>query len=200
MSGDQSFDGLPKSNATRLFATIIVISVLLYGPLLVALFLCQDEETKQLEAEGSMYLRAQQYDEAVKVWEKMLEENSRSVQAHIGLGVCYTQMGKYKKAEQYFDTALLMYPENAKVIFNRALLFLHKGDRVKAASELSSILKLDKLYPEVHYHLGFIAEQEGKYKKAQELYIQELNVNPASAKSWYRLEMLRENGLVRSAN
>lgn len=200
MPENRDYDGLPeKGNATRLFVTIIIISCVIYVPIAAALLVCHDEEAKQLEAQGAAYLRNQQYQESIEVWNKMLDRDSRSLQARIGLGIAYTQMGKYSEAERHFNHSIRMYPDSTKAVFNRALLYLHRGDRSKAEQELKHILELDRYYPEARYHIGFIAEQKGNYLKAKEMYIEELNVNPASAKTWYRLEMLRENNVIPSA-
>jgi Flp pilus assembly protein TadD len=194
LNEDPTFDGLPQARPRRLFIVIVVMGLLFYIPLVLTAYVFQDEPRKQLAAEGMALLNAQDYTKAVAVWQRLLAKHPDAVEGFLGLGIAYTQMGDFERADQAFVRGLELYPGDNRLAFNRALMFMSRGDRPKARELLLEIRGRDALYPETHYHLGRLAEAEGDFKAARDLYVQELNVNAACAKAWYRLELIRAGG------
>ncbi|MFC1582060.1 tetratricopeptide repeat protein [Planctomycetota bacterium] len=196
MPDRQGHDGLPQGSPVRMFAIILIISVMVYGPLFTVTFLMQDEDLKQQTMEATVLLMGQHYSQAEAAWQKILKKHPGNTDAYIGLGITYTQMARYDEAESVFAEGLQKHPDDKRLVFNRALLYLHQGEHRRSEEVLNALLARDRQYPEAYYHLGFIAEQGGDYPRARDLYVQELNVNAACAKAWYRLEVLTSNDLV----
>lgn len=195
MFAENEYFGDDKAQPVKLFMIILGIGAVMYGFIGIC-FLFQDEDTKQLKAEGMFLLNTEQYKESLHVWNKLLEKNIRALDALNGIGVAYTLMGEYDKAEEYFYRALEENPEDTKTIFNKSLLYLHRGDYDQAERYFKELLKLNNQYPEAHYHLGYIEEHRGEYARAKDYYIKELNVNAPCAKAWYGLEVLIQNSLM----
>ncbi|MFH1708264.1 MAG: tetratricopeptide repeat protein [Planctomycetota bacterium] len=194
MNEDPAFDGLPQARPRKLFIAIVVMAFLFYIPLVLTAYVFQDESRKQLAAEGMALLNTQDYTGAVAVWQRLLAQHPDAVEAFLGLGIAYTQMGDFERADDAFVRGLELYSGDNRLVFNRALSFMSRGDRAKARELLLDLRGRDALYPETHYHLGRMAEAEGDFKTARDLYVQELNVNAACAKAWYRLDLLQAGG------
>ena len=58
------------------------------------------------------------------------------------LGIVYGDAGQYDKALQYLSEAIAMEPGNISFIFNRAVIYDRKGDRVKAGEAYRQCLAL----------------------------------------------------------
>lgn len=85
-----------------------------------------------------------QLNEAANICEIYLKENSTSVEAYILLGEVYQGKGMEKQAEQCFQKAIYLAPNNYDALLHLTLLTEHRGDTTKAAVLRQRIQRLEK--------------------------------------------------------
>ncbi len=65
-----------------------------------------DDEYAQLFAKGNLLIEEEKYDEALAVFEKILEKHPKIHQCHLNIGTCYLKKGELDKAEAEFKMVL----------------------------------------------------------------------------------------------
>ena len=85
-----------------------------------------------------------QLNEAANICETYLKENNTSVEAYILLGEVYQGKGMEKNAEQCFQKAIYLAPNNYDALLHLTLLTEHRGDIAKAAVLRQRIQRLEK--------------------------------------------------------
>lgn len=81
-------------------------------------------------------------------------------------------------------------PKNASINFNLGVLYLGKKDFGAAEKAFTKALLLQTDYPDANYHLGILAEEQKKLKKAANFYRKELKINREHIKAKARLASL----------
>jgi chemotaxis protein methyltransferase WspC len=82
--------------------------------------------------------------EAANICETYLKEHNTSVEAYILLGEVYQGKGMEKQAEQCFQKAIYLAPNNYDALLHLTLLTEHRGDTAKAAVLRQRIQRLEK--------------------------------------------------------
>ncbi|MDF0553815.1 CheR family methyltransferase [Kamptonema sp. UHCC 0994] len=85
-----------------------------------------------------------QLNEAANICETYLKKNSVCVEAYILLGEVYQGKGMEKQAEQCFQKAIYLAPNNYDALLHLTLLTEHRGDTAKAAVLRQRIQRLEK--------------------------------------------------------
>ncbi|OCQ91741.1 chemotaxis protein CheR [Oscillatoriales cyanobacterium USR001] len=85
-----------------------------------------------------------QLSEAASICENYLKTHSNSVEAYILLGEVYQGKGMEKQAEQCFQKAIYLAPNNYDALLHLTLLAEHRGDTAKAAALRRRIQRLEK--------------------------------------------------------
>ena len=83
-------------------------------------------------------------DEAAKICENYLKQNSTSVEAYILLGEIYQAQALEDKAEQCFQKAIYLQPNNYEALLHLSLLKEHSGDAAGATVLRQRIQRLQK--------------------------------------------------------
>ncbi len=104
-----------------------------------AIFCC-DVELKEGDNPYALQLKASclndlgRYEEAMEIFDAMLEKNPRSVFANMGKGVALMGLGRYKEAIRFFDRLLKMNPnfKEAQVYKGMALFLMGKVEEAMA--------------------------------------------------------------------
>lgn len=154
----------------------IIVSVAVVGLLLS----CSPEQKseQQLYAEAQTHLEEGNFNDAIKIYRKILKvypESPNSYRALFLSGLLYSQNLKDdKKAKETFQEFLEKYPNGEKLLYNEAQSFSEKGDFSSAIKTYEEILRL---YPEsvnscrAQFLIGFVYSENLKnYDKAKEIY------------------------------
>ncbi len=105
-----------------------------------ALFCC-DVELREQDNPYALQLKASclndlgRYDEAIEIFDRMLEENPRNVFANLGKGVALMGLERYDEAIKYFDKLLKLNPNFKEAqVYKGMALFL--SGRVEEAMQI----------------------------------------------------------------
>lgn len=107
-------------------------------------------------------------DEAVAALEA-LHKSFRSVRVYQTLGYVYTVAGMYEKAEPYNLEACEYDPDDAVILDNTGQMYMEMG-RWDKAREYFERAYAKKHISDVLYHMGLVAEREGRPQDALEHY------------------------------
>jgi tetratricopeptide (TPR) repeat protein len=88
-------------------------------------------------------IRCQQgrYPAAADCYRELLEAMPLEVQAWVSLGKCLLAEEQPSDAEQAFDQALSLNPNNSEANYYRAMLYVHAGETKKARAALQAAVR-----------------------------------------------------------
>jgi tetratricopeptide (TPR) repeat protein len=148
------------------------------------------------------------HESAVDEYLAAIKVNPKYVEAHLNLGMAYTQLGMDARAIEEFKTVLEMEPNNQEAKLNLKVLgeAEGKGDsehiispdyadiNARRGNDLMKAGKLDEAmaafeeaikqgarYADVLYNIGNIHEKKGQTEKALKYYRDALAINPLYA-------------------
>jgi Flp pilus assembly protein TadD len=98
-----------KAGMNRQIVTFFVLSALL------ALGACARHLSMGPLAAGVAAASEDRWDEAVRYWNKALEQSPDSAAAHNNLAVAYEKQGAFEEAGREYETALRLEPANGSI-------------------------------------------------------------------------------------
>lgn len=105
-----------------------------------------------------------------------IHANRKSTRVYQTLGYVYTAAHLYDKAEPYNLEAVEYLPDDPVILDNAGQMYLQMGDYEKA-KEYCERAYAEKHISDVCYHLGLIAEHEGRTDDAMAFYREALTKN-----------------------
>lgn len=84
-----------------------------------------------------------EYEEAARLFERAAERDPKSVNALIGLGKSYSELGQFSRASNALLSAAALRPRNAEIQGEMGRLALYQGDAEAALTNYQSALKID---------------------------------------------------------
>lgn len=160
----------------------------------------QDMDMDKLNRKGDLLFGEQKYEQAIAVWEKVLQKNPKDVNTMIRIGIALSYLEKYDQAYTILSRARRIELENPKVFYHLGLLFLKQNQDDLALQYFHEVTEITDFYPGVYFHLGLIYERKGLKEKALECYVMEVNNNPASWKTWERISALKKGAEISDAD
>lgn len=157
--------------------------------IVVGLLLSCSSEKKseqQLYAEAQAYSQKGNFNDAIKIYRKILKLYSQSPNSYRALflmGLLYSQdLKDDKKANTIFQKFLEKYPNGEELLYNEAQSFSEKGDFTFAIKTYEEILKLYPGSPyscKAQFLIGFVYSENLKdYDKAKEVYEKVIETYP----------------------
>jgi TolB-like protein/Tfp pilus assembly protein PilF len=105
---------------------------------------------------------ARNLDEAVEAGERALALSPDSVDAHIMLALVYTYQWRWNLADQHFQRALALAPNDAELLLDRAWWLAAMGRREEALHSAQRATATDPLVPIFRNFLGLLLFQAGR--------------------------------------
>lgn len=143
-----------------------------------------DDEVLRLNL-AIAYSKNNQLDQALEILAAIVKEHPDYAQAHLNLGVLYTQQTNYRLAAAEFQQALKIDPENdaARASYIKALIVLAQLDDALPIAEEN--LKRNPRDAEALYLLGTVQRQRGHYSEAERVLARAVAVQPDFYDSHY---------------
>ncbi len=179
----------------RTFLVLVLVALIAAGGLLAGFLWLTAEQYSfdQRDGRASALLERGDVEQAMAIWQELLQQKPGDVTLLNRLGIAYTQAKDYTRAESYFRQALAEDPDEPQAYFNLGLLQMKQGQTDQAEATLLRLLAVADWYPQGNYHLGYIYEKSGRLELARKYYIRELNVNGSCAKAWRRYLALKND-------
>ena len=103
-----------------------------------------DENTiEELHKESAILVSQERYNEALDVFDQILEIDSDNVKALNHKGTVLVKMENFQQSLEYFDKALMIEPNNIKILKNKAIALSHLNQHAKAIAIYEKILELE---------------------------------------------------------
>ena len=134
---------------------------------------------------GFAYKETGDTSKAISSFQTAVEIQSEYYDAYIQLGNIEAAR-RHKIALQYYNNALRLQPNSTEALYNRGLLFQKMGQLEKAVMDYTLILKIDNLYTDAYYNLGYIDLVYIKnYKSAITHFTDAIRANSQYAEAFY---------------
>jgi superkiller protein 3 len=109
----------------------------------------------------------------------MANRSKRATAAeHCRLGLFFYRSGNYDLAIEQFIAASKKAPRAPNVWLNLGVVYIDKGDLVKAMVALEKALELKPNYAPAYFHLGQLYDKRGEDEKASECFNRVIELEP----------------------
>jgi len=117
-----------------------------------------DEATRRDFDRAVVMLKAEDYDQAIDLLEKVIERSPGVTAPYIDTAIAYQRLGKPERAEQQLKTALELFPDHP-VASNEYGLLCRKAGRFAEARKTyeRAIARFPEYYP-LHKNLGILCD------------------------------------------
>jgi len=162
-----------KRAATATLGVAAVIAAMVFFPQ-IAGYLGLQQGPSVPEGPPQLVQRFQDYQNSVKALEAQrdtyliaIKKNPKDVQALVGIGNTYFDMGQltqdkknYQTAIEYYKKALEIKPDQESVRTDMAVAYSYLGTVDLAIRELNTVINKNKDYYQAYFNLGVILYQE----------------------------------------
>jgi len=100
-----------------------------------------DETAEILAAKGHVQFELEQYEDAIKTYEKLLAIVSRHPTANFNLGICYEKLGRWQEASDAFIKALETDPQRVEANLGLGICLLHQEKPESAIEYFDKVLE-----------------------------------------------------------
>lgn len=120
-------------------------------------------------------------DEAIRVYQQVIEMQPRWSEPHINLGCIYYQRGEMQNAYAAFCVALELEPDNVVAHFNLGCVLDEMGRTEETIEHLRRATELEPTHADAHFNLASAYEKQGNKQMALQhwiLYLQQQSHGP----------------------
>ena len=132
----------------------------------------------ELKNSGMLFYQKKMFPLAIDYWEKSLELRPDETLIKKYLARCYHETGETQKAGEIINALLEEQKNNAEELADLTFILFEFGETEKALTNLGRLQQLAPAHPAVQKISGKVAESEGEFKKATELYESAFKNNP----------------------
>ena len=105
---------------------------------------------------GIVYKRLGQYQNAIDIFQKIINNNPKIPEPHNNLANIFKEIGLIKESEKYYFKALKLKPNSVEYFFNLAVFYSDTGNIQKAAIYYKKILSIQPNNLHIYYQLSKI--------------------------------------------
>ena len=140
---------------------------------------------------GDYYNKQKNYQQAIKEYEMALDMDSLLAPVYSNLAVVYSILGRNQEAYQTITTLIALEPEYARAYYLRGLLNHEMGNSEEAIDDLSNAIKYNPNDFRAHYNLANLYFTSSNLKRAEQVMVKGLRLQPQSEEGQYLLELIR---------
>lgn len=127
---------------------------------------------------GDAFFTSGKFDEALKLYQKALEENPKNDDAYIRTGDIYLRTARYEKSGEAFEKALKVNPRNKYAHFGYADILMENGNYKRAEQHLKKALEIDPGFAVAYTTIGDIYVDRDDYREAEKAFLRSLEADP----------------------
>lgn len=145
--------------------------ILLFA-LFYSLVYCQKEDKNfdEIYTEGNISINQGKYDEAISIFEKLLNQNQNIENVLSSIGLCYYYKGDYNLAIDYYTKSLSKNNLLFGSYYGRASSYRMIAENDKAENDYKKIIELNPNFYLAYKNLGSIESERGNKKEALSYY------------------------------
>jgi tetratricopeptide (TPR) repeat protein len=139
-------------------------------------------------------------DAAIPILKGLLKEQPNNYLANFNLGRISYETGDMATAEQYFEHAEMIDPNQADTYLQLSLINLRRNQSVEAESNIRRAIALRPVEPIYHYALGVTLAQGGNCPAAMPELIESLELKPGFVQAQMQMQQCRAKETKRLQN
>ena len=121
------------------------------------------------------------YLEAAKLYEKILNINPNHFESNFYLGTLNAQNSNFKKASDLFNKAIEINPKIPDLHNNLGLIYREMGELEKSSDSIKKAIQINPMYAEAHNNLGLVYKDLGQTERAEKSLIKSIEIKPNNA-------------------
>src|ERR1035438_7765515 len=139
------------------------------------------EDTPEVfAAKGHIQFELEQYDDAIKTYEKLLTLAPRHQTANFNLGICYEKLGRWQEATDAFTKALEVEPQREEAQLGLGICLLHQEKPEPAIVCFDKVLARQPGHETATFGKAVSLQLLWKFDESTALYLKILERNPQS--------------------
>lgn len=123
------------------------------------------------------YLLAKRYEDAERMYLKILDKRKNDYNTLVSLGIIYTELDSPGIAEDYIRKAITVKPDSPRAHCALGILCIRYNRPIEAESEFNIAVKYGQKDYELYYNMGLLNEDKGNNEKALGYYKKCLDLN-----------------------
>ncbi|MFA5260144.1 MAG: tetratricopeptide repeat protein [Candidatus Omnitrophota bacterium] len=153
-------------------------------PLAAARSQADPSEGGPLFEEGVSYEKSGQYDRAIEIFSKVIEQHPDFFDGYNHRGNSYAMKKEFEKAMQDYQRAIDLKPADALLFYNRGLTYSLMGKIPEAMADYNRAIELNSGYLKAYLTRGTLYAETGQLDKAVEDRTKVIELDPKNAQ-WY---------------
>ena len=141
-------------------------------------------ELNNLLLKGKQYVEKQNYDRALKTYEKAASLDRQNSQIFSGIGYVQTQRAEYDAAAKAYQQAIALSPNDPKLYYALGFCLGNAGENPEAAVAYKKAIELEPDNIQNHLGLGVVLLREKEYDQAVETYNHILAIAPDNEQAY----------------
>lgn len=155
----------------------------------------KDEQIVNGINEGVRLLKEGDISGAIVRFNRVLELDARSEDAHFNLGIAYNRQGNAAAAIEHYQKAIELMPKYAEAYNNLGNLLTHQERYEEAITNFSAAITIMPGYASAHNNYGTVLVRVGRFQEAADHFQEAVRLVPEYveahfnlANTWRRLE------------
>jgi len=128
---------------------------------------------------GAALRKQGKMEEALAQYDRALELDPESKNAHFGLGILYAELGKRGEALLEYQRAIAIDPTYSEVYLNLGALYMQMDQPQEAIEQYQKAIASTPYYAQAHYNLGVAYRKIDKPRQAMESYEKAIRYEPS---------------------
>jgi tetratricopeptide (TPR) repeat protein len=137
--------------------------------------------------EGVQLFQQGRFEEAMTLFQKVIEKDPDNVDAHYNLALSLLRSGKQDEAIFFLEKIKEMKPDMMEIYLALGECYFNKDENDKAVSYFEKALEIEPNNAEVYYNLGIIHYKNDRTDDAVKNFITSKGLDPDYAPTYYQL-------------
>jgi tetratricopeptide (TPR) repeat protein len=138
-----------------------------------------------LVQKAANYFQAQQFDDAIHVFESILELDDRDADAWRSIAICLAEQQRYADALPAYRTALDCRPNDPVTLNEMGKALNHLGRYAEATHVFFDAVEANPRFGEAWHYLAVALERNDQPEDARGAFDRAVTVDPARADAWH---------------
>ncbi|HLJ17653.1 MAG TPA: tetratricopeptide repeat protein, partial [Bryobacteraceae bacterium] len=139
-----------------------------------------DETVEIYSAKGHIQFELEQYDDAIKTYQKLLGLTPKHPTAHFNVGICYEKLSRWQDATDSFQTSLEIDPGRMEAQLGLGICLLHQEKPEGAIEQFNRVLARQPDNETALFGKAVAQQLLWKFDEATAIYQKILARNPQS--------------------
>jgi len=149
---------------------------------------------------GDRLYQEKNYAEALREYERVLQENPGLYQAYERIGLCYYRLNDLEKAIETFKIVLEKEPQSRDTLINLSAIYFEKGNLEEGMIYLQKLDEKSLQDPGLFYNIGILFFKSNQIDRAVDYLKKCINLDPGYVDGYYQLALAYLNkGFIEEA-